>query len=153
MKKIKHTDIVVWGDITQQKWNYFEDNVYNTYDIIICVNVIHYINDLTKMKSFIENILKMSKKGSQFILIALDSYKMKSIDSDKCCDENFAIKHIENDNFYFKYPWIGKEFTEHIPSLDLFISEMKKNWLETPLSATLIPPISPGAACRPSWKL
>lgn len=131
-KNIRYNDSVIWGDITQHKWNYFEDVLYdNIYDIIVCINVIHYINDKIKMDSFFENISKISKKGTKFFLVALDSTKMKSCN---LSDNEFAVKHIKNDKFYFKYPWIEKNFYEIIPPLDNFIDQLiKNNWLEIEL--------------------
>lgn len=139
-KKIKHNDTVMWGDITQRKWNYFEDDLYgNRYDVIICINAIHYIDDKIKMQSFIENISKISKKGTRFLLITLDSTKMRSCDLSSD-EDDFVIKYIRDNKFYFRYPWIGKIFFEIIPPVEELVNEIKNDWLETELQDEVLLP-------------
>lgn len=133
-RKIKLNDDLIWGDITLEKWNYFDDCLYdNKYDVIVCINVIHYINDDNKMKLFIDNLSKLSKKHTKFLLIGLDSNKMKSVDT--LSHDDFIIKAIENNKYKFKYPWLNREFSETIPDIKKFIDNIKNNnWIEANLN-------------------
>lgn len=137
IKKMRRSDYLIWGDITRQRWNYFEDDLDNKFDVIICINVVHYIDNNIKVKSFFENISRLSKRGSHLLLIALDPNKMKSCHL-ASPDNDFLVKQIEGNKFLFRYPWINKEFSEIIPSLEILMDEIKKEWIETNLPENTI---------------
>jgi SAM-dependent methyltransferase len=148
MYKIKQYDSLIWGDITEQNWAYFNDNsIYEEpCDIILCINVIHYVNSKIKMDHFVKNIQKISKIGTKFLLVALDPDIMGSCNLSNMPDDEFTIRNLSNrvitddidvptdsvgGNYYFKYPWLSRDFIEYIPKISLFEDEIKRSgWIE-----------------------
>ena len=111
MKSIKNNFKLIWGDILEIKWGYFDDTIFkHTYDIILMINTIHIYKHKTNSLNtvLLQNLNAITKKGSKIIII--------TIDDDKICEINIndelSIEKETDKKYKFKYKWIDNEMIE-----------------------------------------
>lgn len=91
------------------------------YNIFLLINTIHFfINDLD---SFFQKINKLLLPQCQIIILFIDYDKILE---DFNYNDELIIKKINNELFFFKYPWINKSFEEKIISGNVILQYIKK---------------------------
>lgn len=113
-KYVKYNDTLIWGDILNKNWGYFDNMIYdNTYNVVVMINTIHlFVNNIDILMN---NLDKITKKGTKIFIATIDPTKL--------CDINYknqlVVKKLENNNYRFRYKWINKEFDEELIMCDL----------------------------------
>jgi SAM-dependent methyltransferase len=109
----KGSDLLLWGDIIEEKWGYFDDILYKySYDLILMMNIVHLFDE--KYDNLINNLNKITKSGTKLLILTLDESKLIDINY----KNQLIIKHNSNNLYDFTYKWINKEFTEKIINSD-----------------------------------
>ena len=107
----------IWKDFMVHEFN-------EKYDVIFIINTIHYFID--NLEIFFKKVKKMlSEQNGIIIILFLNSDNIKEEFNYK---NELIVKRIENNFFYFKYPWLNREFNEHIIGLEYLRNYFQNNF-------------------------
>jgi SAM-dependent methyltransferase len=126
----------IWGNLNEPNWGYFENITNLNNNLILMINTIHYFMD--NFENFSKNLSKYSVKGAYLLILTLPS---DNITEDLMFSDKFSITKQENNIYKFKYPWLNKEFTEHLYTKADMIDNFKNTGWELQ-SESLVPDIN-----------